>query len=139
MRNRRSFFLIEILVGCALITVVAISIFSLENKMTSGVRKATQYLQQTTAYNRALSSLVEMLTQKTIAVDAITKQQSIEYDLEMGNWKSRYTFKIIKSSPEHGANLFLVETKVCVFDSNDENSIKEGNFNFCLSTKGKTS
>jgi len=132
--KKRSFFLTEVLIGIGLILSVAISIFSLEQKMAQEVKRAAMQLQISTAYNRALVLLIEKLSTKEIPFSAIERNKEIEYDLDYMQWRAKYVFKIKKSAPETLPKAFLIKSTITILDPVTTDPVKTGKFSFCIST-----
>ena len=133
MKKRRSFFLIEVLIGIGLILAVSLSVLSVEHKMAQEVQRAGIELQMTTAYNRALTLLVEKLSKKEIPFGTIDKGQEIEYDLDYLNWRAKCAFKVKKSAPETNTKAFLIKSKITLLHPETHETAKEGKFAFALS------
>ena len=105
--------------------------------MAQAVQRAGTQLDMETAYNKALTTLIEQLARKEIPLASMEKSKSIETDLSFLDWQASYEFHIKKSSPGVTPNVYLVDAKITVSHPDVGSPKMTGTFSFCLSTKPK--
>lgn len=95
-----------------LVSIVSISIFSLEStlerKLKSNLAKADAQFY----VNKALSLLIEKLVLNQIPFDSIENDKEVCYPIEGSTWKAEFSFEVKNRYPKDGSKIFLVLTTV---------------------------
>lgn len=103
-----SFLLVEVLVAISLIACVAISIFSIEKRLSQAMQNAHNALERSMARSRAITLLIEELSQKKIPLDTLISNKPIHYDLSYHDWSADYLFSINKKAPAASPSVFQI-------------------------------